>query len=331
MKARLVKLLSALRTRAKLRLTRQFWVYMLCLLVSCAFWALTTLSKNYNTTLYFPINYTHLPEDKIVAVDLPESLAVEVNSFGFNLLWYKMRGSLSPVDIKANVEDMKSYGKEGKYYIATVSKINEISRQLDNELTVRSLRPDTIFFKFSERTFKKVPVKVVSEVSFDRQFQLSGSIETEPAEVMVSGPKSVIDTITAIFTDKLSMQNIAQTIEQKITLHKPNIPNVEVSVENVEVTIPVEKFTEGATEVPILVSNLPEGHKMKLFPEKVELKYLVPLNRFDEAKNTVFKVYVDYMDTQGGSQKLRVTVKDAPSYVNSVRVIPETVEYIIQK
>lgn len=329
MKTRLLQIWATLRSR--LKFNRQFWVYVLCLVVSCAFWVLTTLSKDYTTTLYFPINYTDLPDDKIVAAHLPERLAVEVNSFGFNLLWYKIGGGSSSIDLRAGLEHMRSTGKAGKYFIATSTKISEVSRQLDNELSIKSLRPDTIFFEFSDKVSKEVPVKIVSDLTFEKQFQLSGSMNAQPAKVMISGPASIIDTIKAVFTDVLAFQNLAQSIEKEVLLKKPDLPNVDLSESKVKVTVPVEKFTEGRTEVGVSVMNLPEGHKMKLFPEKVEVVYLVPLSRFEEAANIAFSAYVDYAGAKGNSQKLKVNVKDAPAYVSSLRVAPETVEYIIQK
>lgn len=292
---------------------------------------LTTLSKDYSSVLYFPVEYTNLPADKIVITPLPTELGVKINSFGFNLLWYKLKGKLRPVEFNASFDNMKGQGENNSYFMVTAPKLTEISEQLDNELKVVAIYPDTIFFKFSQRAFKKVPVKADYEMTFEQQYQLAADVSVEPAMVTVSGPMAVVDTISTVYTNKLLLQTISESVTKEVGLVLPKGPNVELSTEKVQVSFPVEKFTESTAEVSVEVINLPDKYKIKLFPEKVEVVCLLPLSRYEEAKATKFKAVVDYGDIKKDSKRLRVRVENAPDFVRTAKAVPETVEYIIQK
>lgn len=322
---------TTLQQLKKFKVTRKFWVYLSCLIISALFWLLTTLSKDYSTILYFPVEYVNLPEDKIVITPLPNHLGVEINSFGFNLLWHKLQGGLSPIEFDADIENMKNHGKENSYFIATSTKLAEISSQLDHELKVVSVNPDTIFFRFSQKAFKTVPVKPDYDVTFEKQYQLAQDVSVEPSTVQVSGPGVVIDTVSMIRTDKISLQNLSQSTVQEVKLLMPKAPNVNLSAEVAQVSFPVEKFTESTSQVKIDIINLPKGYKLKLFPEKVDIVYQLPLGRYEEAKAFKFKAHVDFDETKVESKKLSVIIDNAPDFVRAVRTVPETVEYIIQK
>lgn len=262
---------------------------------------------------------------------MPREIGVEINSFGFNLLWHKLKGRLKPIEFNASIDNMKSYGVRNAYYMVTAPKLNEISEQLDNELKVQGVYPDTIFFKFSHRAFKTVPVKPVYDVTFEKQYQLASAVTVEPSTVRVSGPKAVVDTIKMISTDKIAFQNLSQSTVKEVKLLAPKAPNIGLSDELVRVNFPIEKFTEGTSEIKLEVANLPKGYKLKLFPEKVEIVYLLPLSRYEEAKAAKLKAYVDFEGTKAEGKKLAVVVENIPDFLHSVRVVPETVEYIIQK
>ncbi len=315
----------------KVRVTRRFWVYLSCLVVSALFWLLTTLSKDYSTVLYFPVEYVNLPEDKIVITPLPEHLGVEINSFGFNLLWHKMRGGLRSIEFNADIDNMKNYGENNFFFIATSSKLSEISRQLDNELKVIDVNPDTIFFRLGQRAFKTVPIKANYELTFEKQYQLAKDISIEPPTIQVSGPRAIIDTLSAIKTDKILLQNLSESTTLKVKLFMPTAPNVGLPIEEVSVSFPIEKFTESVSKVQLDIINLPKDYQLKLFPEEVELVYLLPLGSYEEAKAYKFKAHVDFNDTKAESKKLPITVDNAPDFVRSLRTEPEKVEYIIQK
>ena len=104
------------------------------------------------------------------------------------------------------------------------------------------------------------------------------------------------------------------------------------SSDSVQVTIPVDQFTEGNMEVPIEVMNLPAGYSLKLFPDKVNLRFIVGISNLSRLNPGLFKVTVDYSKAGDGSNsKLKLELVESPSYINGIKMEPEKVEFIIRK
>ncbi len=110
---------------------RNIIVYFYCLSISIIFWFLVVFTKEYNTTLVFPVKYFNLPENKVVANQLPEEMSVDIKSTGFRLLWYKISNSTESLYI--DVKNLKLSGTSNEYYFETQSELYRTSFILVSE------------------------------------------------------------------------------------------------------------------------------------------------------------------------------------------------------
>jgi hypothetical protein len=94
--------------------------------------------------------------------------------------------------------------------------------------------------------------------------------------------------------------------------------------------IPVEEYTEAQQSVPVMLTDTPANVKVKLFPARVKVSFLVGLSRFSEIHPEDFKLAVSYTDIEGGQQRLRIKTVSAPAFLYDVKITPEEIEYLIE-
>jgi YbbR domain-containing protein len=312
-----------------IRLNRRVVTFLFCLLVSAFFWLTMSLSKDYTITLNFPVSYINLPSDKVISNNLPETINIDVKSNGFNLLIYKLKRKKETVLI--DVKDSKSLRIKNHNYLLTNSRIDKVTSQFD-DIKVVKIYPDTIFLNFSKKITKTVPVKANLKLDFDKLYQQTDSVKLTPAFIKISGSADLIDKIKYVETEPVYLKNITDSLSLKINiLNTPALKLIDLSQSSVQATVNVTKFTEATIELPIEVENLPSGYVLKLFPDKVSIKYNVAFENYEKINALQFRVVVDYLKIEPGSNKLKVQLMKYPSEIRSVKMNPEKVEYIIRK
>ena len=313
---------------------RKLLVYLVFVVIASIFWLLIALSENYNTQILYPVRFTNMPDDKVLVNELPKYLNLNVDGYGFTLLRYKVKRSMAPINVDVKKNNLFGvFGKDNKYFILTRYLTKLVSSHISDDLKIIDIQPDSIIFDFSRMIKKKVVVRPRVEYTLDKQYLLKHKAWCEPDSIEISGPNSIIDTIDYVETSSLDLDKLSKSIQRNIWLK--SIDGVKLSDKRVKVNIGVEKFTEGTISLPIHVQNLPDSLVLKTFPDKIELSYKVALSDFSKVKPYQFKLVVDYNDFIPGSSynfhKMRVGLKQFPSFVHSVRYSPKHVDYLFEK
>lgn len=214
--------------------------------------------------------------------------------------------------------------------IPTVSFTTDFSRQLGNEITILSFEPDSIVFNFSDRIVKRLPVRLNATFVFEKQYDSSGHTLLQPDSINVSGPPSVIENMNFVETEKLQIEDVKSSIHRTVKL----VPNklLTFATDIVTIKVPVEKFTEGRTEVPVHPMNVDPGYSLKTFPDKIMVRYQVALSRYNDVDAGQFDAVVDGAKlVDQNPAKIPVQLMTAPSYIRAIFIEPEKVDYILRK
>ncbi len=306
-------------------------IYLVCVGIATVFWLLNMLGKNYTTDVDLPVQYTNLPKNKVLINELPKKITLHVDAFGFTLLRHKLNLTFSPLVFNINdfTRNMMENGKRSEYLILTNQYLNEIADQLSSDVKVISISPDTLWFNFDQMIQKKVKVYPNVRIEPKRQYQLSGPIRTRPDSVLVFGPRSVLDTLNHVSTQYQRFESVSEAIQKDVML--VGIDDIEIKEQRVELNIPIEEFTESQMLIPLSVENKPDGITIKLFPNRVKVTFFVGLSRYSEILPADFKMVVSWNEIAPGRSVLKVQTRAVPPFVKSVKIIPEEVEYIIEK
>jgi YbbR domain-containing protein len=193
-----------------------------------------------------------------------------------------------------------------------------------------SIRPDTLFFSFDRIISKSVPVIPDIEVLTARQYSVKGSIQIKPDSVILTGPKHIIDTIAGVKTRFRRLSGVDETVSKSFFLKTSK--EYSTSTKKVQLTIPVEQFTEAELRVPIKILNCPDSIDVKIFPDEVTIKCQVAVTDYSQFRQRPFEVILDLNKADlYSSDKIPVEIPNVPPFVNSLRVSPSEVDFLIEK
>lgn len=312
----------------RLKNDKRIVVFLVCLAIATGLWFLNALSKDYATTISYPVKYVNPPSKQFLANKPPSKLDLKVDAHGFTLLRHKLSLSFSPIilNISNITKDIEQH--ESTYQIPASSLLSRIRSQVSKEITIMELYPDLLTIVLDSLKTKTVPVTANVEYTFKAQFNLQNPVWLDPAEIRITGPSAVVDTIKQLKTEAESFDNLDDNVEKQLNIRLPE--RITAVPEKVVIHIDVEKYTEKVLRIPVLVRNKPETAKIKLFPSEVQVSCLVGMSEFDNLSANDFSAYVDYNDVSNTANRLQVSIERKSSYVQLVRTNPETVEYLIE-
>ena len=166
-------------------------------------------------------------------------------------------------------------------------------------------------------------------MSAGRQYYLSDTLFT-PDSVLVYAPAAVLDTITAAYTGKLNLEDISDTLKQRVVLFSGR--GVKYVPPSVQMMLPVDIYTEKTVEVPLRGVNFPADKVLRAFPSKVKVTFQIGLGRFRQVNADDFHIWVSYQELlKLGSDKYTVRLRNVPDGVSHVRFNPEQVDFLIEQ
>ncbi|HEX3385022.1 MAG TPA: YbbR-like domain-containing protein [Mucilaginibacter sp.] len=313
----LIKLSASERRRASAFLT--------CFCLAALAWIFTTLSGSFKFDAKAVMSFKNSPRKRAFHSLQSDTLDLTVQGTGWQMLFQRMTGLNKPVEV-----DLQALEKQD--YIVLNSQLKQINEKREAEQQIVSINPDTLYFDFSDRAVKKVPVHLIASLQYQRQFAQSGDVVIKPAYVTISGPDNVISRIKSWNTDTLTQDSITETIRTNLILQSVKEANLNVYPRTVQVRVPVEEFTEKTVEVPVKLLNNHNFYNVKLFPEKVNVTFTTSLRRYPEVDDDFFEASADLsLWQQRGYTSLPIKLTRQPEYCKIVKIEPQSVDFIIHK
>lgn len=296
---------------------------MTFVIIAALLWLLIKLSSNYTVTEPLTINIKDTPAN-LVLTNGTQKIKVTLSTSGFELLHYYFKpSSRRKVDI--SLEEVPLHKDSESTYSFGSSYAKE---KIANFLT---LEPNEVSFDESRivlnmEQLDSVKVKVIPNVdlTYEKQYNRLGKIHLTPDSVTIYGPKNNISSIDNVYTQTLTLRNVNQNIDTDLPLKLDEMLNADH--ESVNVKIFVEKYTEAVANVPI-INNSKET--LRLFPDKVNIKYIVSLTDYNLTKENSFKVNIDTADINPENNYLPIYLTDYPNNTRIISIEPKEVEYII--
>jgi YbbR domain-containing protein len=215
-------------------------------------------------------------------------------------------------------------------YVTFSEQLGLINQQFESDQKVVLVQPDTLYFDFSTRTVKKVPVKVMKDIRFKNQYDISGKIQLIPEYVTVSGPFDELVQIDTWETEKLKLEDVSGTISANAPLKKPTKANINIYPSVIDVKIPVDEFTEMSMDVPVTVINNKTFRDVKLLPDKIKVTFMVALSNFPKMSRDSFEATVNLAGwAEKGYPQLPVRLSRYPDFCKIVRLEPQAVDFLI--
>lgn len=304
---------------------KRFLVLVTCLFLAIGAWLFMALNNKYVYTAKTVLDYKNFPQKKAFHPLQSDTVDLMVEGTGWQLLFARLR--IKPQSISISLEKLNN-----RNFVLFSEQLFNVNRQLETSQKIISVKPDTLYFDFSERRIKRVPVKLVSNFDFARQYDISNAIQITPNYVTISGPEQEIQHIKTWNTDTLALDDIQNTTVSRVAMEQVKMKNVNIFPTSVEVKLPVDEFTEKVIEVPLKVINNREYYDVKLYPKKVKVVLMVALSKYAQVDEEFIDAVVDMNEWKVFEHnKLTVKLMRFPDYCKLVQIKPGKVDFIIEK
>ncbi|MCR5455449.1 MAG: YbbR-like domain-containing protein [Bacteroidales bacterium] len=316
------------------RINKNLLTYLVMVVIALTFWVINKMDSTIITEANFQVEYYGLPSNRILMPGVTtDMIKITLSAKGKQFITH--RGEYSPIRIDLSKLNVRTFPESDSAlkFVTNDDIRTQVETQIPTDYKFIALKPDTIKLDFGESNKKIVPVVLNYNATFGKQYRLAGEPVLMPDSVEIYGSAIIIDTVTAIHTESLSLHNITQTTTQRARLDLPTGVNCELT--STDATISVEKFTEGSVEVNLRVINVPDTVSIRFFSQKAKIKFNVGWNNYKKISSDMFSAEMDYNDLTGivRPKYLTVRITKIPENlgVSNITVSPETVEYLIEK
>jgi len=265
---------------------RRLSAFFTCLVLAFFAWIVTVLSDPYKYTIKGILDFKNTPQRRAFHPLQSDTVNMTISGTGWDMIFSKMNSPGSNILV-----DLRSL--EYKSYVVLSAQMEVINSKRENNQPITSFNPDTLYFDFSNRKEKRVPVHLISLVKYQHQFFQSGPITLNPAYVIINGPAGIIDKITSWNTDTLKLDSVDENIITRINMQPVKEGNLNMYPKNIQTTIPVDEFTEKVLEIPVKVLNARNSGEVKIFPQKVKITFITSLTRYAETDEDFFEATAD--------------------------------------
>jgi len=146
------------------------------------------------------VYYENLPEDIVIASDVPDSVQIELRGPSAIL----GRQSLSGVKILLNLGSVTAPGQQS--YTISSSDVS-----LPDGVSFLSAEPPRLFLEFDRKASKEVPVRVHFQGSPASGFKVAGHT-VHPPTVRVSGPEARLRNLEMAQTDAVEVSGLDRNV-----------------------------------------------------------------------------------------------------------------------
>jgi hypothetical protein len=292
------------------------------MVVACLAWFLFKLSATYSIIVPMPVKYVNPPQKFKVSSQLPTKWNVKVQGKGSDLIIPYLKGARDTLRVS-----LSKRGGERLDSLMTRSERTRIRRNLPIAVKVISVAPRKLKVAYAPKIYKMVPVRSNLDIRPAQGYFVREPIRFSPDSVMIAGTPEQLKDYQSWLTSRTPIMDITYLTKREVSLLQ--VHDIEISPAKVTATIKPERYTEGEIEKEIVVENVPVNERIELYPSKVKIKYLVPLDSYKQITEKDFRIVIDFEDIDPNAKYLVPELKGTPDILKGLRTEPPYVQYVI--
>ena len=303
---------------------RRLSAFFTCLVLAALAWLCITLSNQYNYTVKRVLSYKNTPQKRAFHSLQSDTVDVTIKGTGWQMLYAMMHYSSNNLAV-----DLRPLNT-GNNVVLSAQQTQVVDGEINHDVV--SFNPDTLYFDFLNRMVKRVPIKLLSNITYQQQFSEANNPVLNPSYITIVGPSERLDKITEWDTDSLIVKKANETIRTRLNLQPVNEGNITIYPKTIDVVFPVDEFTEKTLQIPVKLINNSEFYNVKVFPEKVTVTFMTSLRRYTETDENYFEAVADLsLWKNQGYSTLPVKLTRMPPFCKVISVAPQNIDFIIKK
>lgn len=305
---------------------RKVKVFLLFLICSFLAWSLSKLSETYESRAAFEIDYINFPDTLLLNTAEKQFVNAKLKTSGFQFLSY----GISPKKLKIDLNDVSF--SNGRYYMPSNTIKPQFEKQLSNTISIIELERERVFVDLYQVINKEVPVEPNVSIELAQNHLLEGELIIEPNSIVLKGPSNEVKSITKIKTEQLIFNELKEDFSKSVSIVLPDeLVNGEISTNTVKVSGRVVRFSEKEYTISIKAKNVPEGFRIRMFPDQVGLVCKASVDTLKDISNDDFEVVVDCSIIHESKSQLLLEVSKSPENIYAVQLLNNQIEFVLEK
>ena len=305
---------------------RDLAVILLALLLAFSIWLIHNLGLKYNDYLTVSVRAQSNIEGHDNISQNNSDVIARCRATGYKVIMSDIKARRKPVTVNFNPSVMRH--KEGDLFYVLASDLTEYTHLIFGDgVTLDYFVSDSVFFRFPEVDYKKVPVQPVYSVSYLPQHINTDELQVIPDSVTLYGATRVLDNIEKVLTEPIKHASLSSDVQGVCRLEK--IKDVRMSVSEVHYILDVSRYVEMRMTLPVTVDNVPSDKRLVTYPSKAEvvMKLSYPLE--GEPEGLELKAdYNDFISSLSGT--CRLNLKGDAKGLISYEVEPVVVNCVLE-
>jgi len=307
-------------------LPKDFFVFLVFLVVSGIFWVLTTLNETYEAELDVRIELVDVPDNTVITEELPDTVRIVLKDKGFSLVQYLYFDDTPVVHLPFHL-----YSGNNNHGSVTPSELQKILRPRFGETcSITSIKADHLDFYYSNGSSKKVPLIYGGTATAKTNYYVM-DVKVVPDSITVLASKNALDTINAVYTEEKDISDIDKSETRVLKIAR--IVGAKTDITSAKVRVVIDRLTETVVTVPITSIHLPPQTLLKTFPGRVDVKVSVGASMAGRLRPEQFTITADYYDLaeRSPSEKLPINITSKPEYVLKAWLTTRAVDYVLER
>lgn len=287
------------------------------LLLAIAAWLAVGSEERTEASIQFGLELVNIPKELLITNEIPTYIEAQV------------QGPRSAIRELANDRLHKQIDLARAAPGTLTVPLSPASLNLPRGVIATRIRPSSLTITLDEALTKKLPVQPIIQGSPAPGFEV-GEVKITPQEVLLTGPKKVMQQLKVINTVPVDIQNLTSSVSKNVDLDFQNQaltykdPQPLVAKINIRPKTQVKVFSS----VPVKASPALKG--VTLTPAKVSVALRGPATNLEVLRPEEVQVTVALRNLAPGRYRLPVEVA-VPAGVEIQQVSPAAVQVSIAK
>ncbi len=288
-------------------------VVVLCIIISTTFWFFSALNKSdYVTQISYPIKVVYNDSLYVALSEIPDKLPLEVTGGGWDLMTRSFGFSMSPlvIELENPIRD--------NYRLASNLR-QDIAPRLD-PVSINYILKDSLIFNLDERA--TIDVEVVfdsTQIKLAPNRKVTSSILVEPNRLMISGPKSMLDTIKRPIIISAGDSEFSKSVDQKFSIKNFGTDLISTNIEEITVKFEVTELVRREVELPINPINFKNTNN-SFEPNRVVVSYDILVNETRSVDSLNLVLSADYAKLKKSDNTIPIRIAKQPSFIENLEL-----------
>jgi len=301
------------------KFTNNWKVVLISIMGAATFWLFRALNKSHSALISYPIEFVFNVDSTVIMNPLPTTIKIDVSSGGWNLFRRTLIFSIDPIQVELD--------NPSEVNFLTQSFLSPIVEDQLKGLTINYIVTDTLFLSIERKITKRMILKVDSlSLPLEEDYQLMSNITIQPDHVVLTGPKSIINSFESDLYITLDENNIDEDFNGRVEVPIVFEDLIKSYPSEVNVSFEVDKFKNVKIGVPIILQNFPSNRVTTLLDSIVDVTYRVKESFKEDFSSEDFYVVLDYDFLKTDSLGVPVLIK-YPDTLRTVSIDSQKVRF----